>query len=142
MPGTESQCLSASGSFGLLVAGSIGLAVLDLDLHAFLHLREVALGPSAGSPWSYVGLTSFVATLFVTGAAAVPPNAIFCNRIIRTAGVCGYSFYIWQVLVMQTIFGAEYYHDRSLYPRSSSVSRPWSPISYRFSPLPFLNFPQ
>ena len=52
----------------------------------------------------------------MTGAAAVPPNAIFCNRIIRTAGVCGYSFYIWQVLVMQTIFGAEYYHDRSLYP--------------------------
>jgi peptidoglycan/LPS O-acetylase OafA/YrhL len=108
--------ISRTAGYVLLVAGSIGLAVLDLDLHAFLHLREVALGPSAGSPWSNVGLTSFVATLFVTGAAAVPPNAIFCNRIIRTAGVCGYSFYIWQVLVMQTLFGAEYYHDRSLYP--------------------------
>ena len=108
--------ISRATGYVLLVAGSIGLALLDLDLPFFLYLRELALGPSAGSPWSYVGLTSFVATLFVTGAAAVPPNAIFCNRIVRTAGVCGYSFYIWQVLVMQTLFGAAYFHDRSLYP--------------------------
>ena len=44
-----------------------------------------------------------MATLFVTGAAVIPPNFLFCNRIIRTAGVCGYSFYIWQILVMQLL---------------------------------------
>jgi len=56
----------------------------------------------------YTGLTALMATFVIAGAAVIPPNSVFCNPIIRTAGVCGYSFYIWQILVMQilsSIFG-------------------------------------
>ena len=97
--------LSKPIGYACLVAGAIALAVLNFDLPSFVHIRDFFLGvhPGSNGPFVFVGATALMATLFVTGAAVIPPNFLFCNRIIRTAGVCGYSFYIWQILVMQLL---------------------------------------
>jgi hypothetical protein len=97
--------LSKPIGYACLFAGFAALAVLNLDLPSFVHIRDYFLGvhTQSNTPFVFVGTTALMATLFVTGAAVIPPNLLFCNRIIRTAGVCGYSFYIWQILVMQLL---------------------------------------
>jgi peptidoglycan/LPS O-acetylase OafA/YrhL len=100
--------LSKPIGYACLVAGFVALAVFNFDLPSFVHIRDFLLGvhPGPNGPFVFVGATALMATLFVTGAAVIPPNFLFCNRIIRTAGVCGYSFYLWQILVMQLLTGA------------------------------------
>src|SRR5262249_52296979 len=91
--------------YGLLIIGLLGLALLSFDLPGLVQLRGILLtaGHADNVSFHYIGLVALLATFVITGAAVIPPNAVFCNPIIRMTGVCGYSFYTSQILVMQVL---------------------------------------